>query len=292
MPPDKTKTTPSSNHRLSPYDRESDAGSTHKSTGDQSTITATKSDLIHSSGRLQGRGTAHEVLKCISKLRRTGKPYSIDVEIVHKQPEQHGGPSIVSAPCLKSVKLVIKDGDPSNESELTRLLDALQAPDLKKASILCLGESTGACENAAYKFLETAGESGKLTTVILSLRCRFKDPLKKYLRSSAAKHLTTLFLHTNAFLEDELVPIIPQTCFLSNLEKLVLRNAVRTNADPVIFFSALQRRHNAGNSKLRAVRITVVDGIPAEVVARAHAIGIEYQAYRRVSRKNREWFIE
>ncbi|TRM56554.1 hypothetical protein BD626DRAFT_519083 [Schizophyllum amplum] len=290
MPADKKTSTSSNHHVSSPYSRDSAVGSSGKRTAYESTpatlatCPTSESGLYYcaSSRRLLGRGTAHEIVECIGILRRKGKPYSINVGIVYKSDEPDL-PKAVEAPRLEAVNFNGNNSDPDEQAELTKLLNVLHVPDLKRASILRPGKSTGAFEKAVYDFLTRAGESGKLTMAVLSMKCCYRAGLTNYLRSSAAGNLVSLFLHTNAYVEAELLCVLPYKLWLFSLKKLVLRNA--DNIEPAYLLEALEKRHEGGRSKLQSLKITARDGLSETLVARGRAIGIELEAYRSLYKK-------
>ncbi|TRM68730.1 hypothetical protein BD626DRAFT_565546 [Schizophyllum amplum] len=286
MPADKKTSATSAHHMSSPYNRESAAGSTRQRTGPGheptyvtlATRPTSEFGLYYCSlsRRLLGRGTAHEILECIDILRSKGGFYSMNVDIVCKSDEPDL-PKTVVASRLEAVTFNGNNSNPDEQTELQKLLNVLHAPDLKKASILRPGNSTGVFERAVYDFLMRAGESEELTLVILSMKCCYRSGLTDYLRSSAAGNLVSLFLQTNAYVEAEVLSVLPHKLWLSSLKKLVLRNA--DNIDPDYLLEALEKRHQGGLSKLRSVKITATKGLSARTIARGRAIGIEIEAF-------------
>lgn len=228
--------------------------------------------------QLKGCGTVYEIIDWIRTVRHLPY-YTINVEVVPSQRQPQPLEELVASG-LEELTLGGNNSNSNGRKELAHLLDALQAPNLKKAAICRPGKSTNALEEAVYKFLTRTGASEILTAVSLSLMCCHKAGLEAYLRSPAAGHLISLRLHTNSDVKTIVLYSLVHGNRLSNLTELVLRNVKNIHPKKDLL-RTLRIRHAEGYRRLRHVKYTSVTGVPVAVARGGRALGIEITAFSR-----------
>ncbi|KAL1748355.1 hypothetical protein HDZ31DRAFT_60339 [Schizophyllum fasciatum] len=95
---------------------------------------------------------------------------------------------------LVSLVIISSVFPPSAQKQLAAFFRILKAPHLNEIKILRPGRSTKLYERANYDFLQA---TTSLQLVTLNIECCYKEGLKEYLRSKAARRLISFRLETS-----------------------------------------------------------------------------------------------
>ncbi|TRM63217.1 hypothetical protein BD626DRAFT_592282 [Schizophyllum amplum] len=130
--------------------------------------------------------------------------------------------------CARRLISFVIRGNNSNQTtrtQLTDMLNAIEAPSLETVKILRPGLSCRTFEEALYGFLCAPSERTTLKHVSLCWCCCYQTGLSKYLESAAASRLVLLRLQTNAAnVKDTILHALAGGHRFPNLRTLSLQN--------------------------------------------------------------------